>query len=117
MGPVNWLAVVLAAALALALGMVWPGGKGRGHIVTAAIVLLLGAAMLGHAYARIGPDTLAIKPWLYPMQSGGIALFFIAPTLWLANERAGADVRSRFIDCGYWIVAYLVMGAVFWVLG
>lgn len=117
MGPMNWPAVVLAAALAVALGFVWPNGKGRGQLVTAAVVMLLGAAMLGHAFARIGPDTLAIKPWLYPMQSGGIALFFIAPALWLANARAGVDVRSRLIDAGYWVVAYLGMGGVFWLLG
>lgn len=115
MGPVNWLAAVVAAALALGLRIVWPKGNGRGRILTAAIVLLLGAAMLGHAYARIGSDTLALKPWLYPMQSGGIALFFIAPSLWLA--KAGADVRTQLVDAGYWVVAYLAMGGVFWLLG
>lgn len=130
MGPVNWVAVILAANLAVAVGIVWhgplfrtgrpllegPGGPAKSY-ATVVVVMLLGAAMLGHNYARIGAETLHAKPWLYFMQSGGIAAFFIIPALWLASARHGQELRFRLIDSGYWFAAYLTMGAVFWALG
>jgi hypothetical protein len=129
MGPVNWIAVILAANLAVAVGIVWhgplfrtgrpllegPGGRGRSYL-TVMIVMLLGAVLLGHNFARVGAATLAVKPWLYFMMSGGVALFFIIPALWLGAARAGVSVRARCIDAGYWFIAYLTMGTVFWAL-
>ena len=133
MGPVNWIAVVLAANIAVAMGIVWHGplfrtgrpllegrsgdgnGKARSY-GTVVLVMLIGAAMLGHNFARIGAVTLAAKPWLYAMQSGGIALAFVIPAVWLVQARLGADSRQRWIDGGFWLVAYLAMGATFWAL-
>ena len=128
MGPVNWLAVILAANVAVAVGIVWHGplfrtgrallgGMPGKSYAAAVIVMLIGAAMLGHSFARIGADTLAAKPWLYFMQSGGVALAFIIPALWLTHARNGVTGRARLIDCGYWLAAYLAMGAVFWAFG
>jgi Protein of unknown function (DUF1761) len=130
MGPVNWIAVILAANVAVALGLVWhgplfrtgrpllegPGGGAKGYGVVVA-VFLLAAAMLGHSYARIGAETLAAKPWLYAMQSGGIAVAFVIPALLLLHLRSGTPARDRWIDAGYWLAAYLAMGATFWALG
>jgi hypothetical protein len=130
MGPVNWIAVILAANLAVAVGIVWhgplfrtgrpllegPGGPGKSYLATV-IVMLLGAVMLGHNFARIGPETLGAKPWLYFMMSGGVALFFIVPALWLASARHGEPPRQRALEAGFWFVAYLTMGLVFWALG
>jgi hypothetical protein len=128
MGPFNWLAVILAANLAVALGIVWhgplfrtgrpllEGGPAKSY-ATVVIIMLIGASMLGHNFARIGPETLHAKPWLYFMQSGGIAITFIIPALWLTHARHGLALRLRVIDCAYWLAAYLVMGAVFWALG
>ena len=130
MGPVNWLAVVLAALLAVMIGVVWYGplfkviqpfvkdepkqvSQGR----FAGLFLLVSAAMLGHMYARIGGETLAAKPWLYFMQSGGVALAFVIPAIWMTWYRMGADRRTRLVESGYYLVAYLAMGAVFWALG
>lgn len=133
MEPVNWIAVVLAANLAVAVGIVWHGplfrtgrpllegkagdvsGKTRSY-GTVVLVMLIGALMLGHNFARLGTATLAAKPWLYAMQSGGIALAFVIPAIWLAQARLGADIRQRLIDSGFWLVAYLSMGATFWAL-
>jgi hypothetical protein len=128
MGPVNWIAVILAANLAVAVGIVWHGplfrsgrplleggGRAKSYGVVV-IVMLIGAAMLGHSFARIGAETLAAKPWLYFMQSGGIAIAFVIPAIWLTQARHGMDTRARLIDCGYWLAAYLVMGATFWAL-
>ena len=134
MGAVNWLAVILAANLAVALGIVWYGplfGGGRpllqGHLPDgsrparswglAVGVMLAAAVMLGHNFARIGPDTLHAKPWLYPMMGGGFALWFVAPALYRSLARRGVLARDRWIDCVFWISAYLGMGGVFWVLG
>lgn len=130
MGPVNWLAVVLAAALALAIGIVWngplfrtgrqllPGGSERaGNYAVVGIVFLVSAAMLGHSFARIGAETLAAKPWLYFMQTGGIAIAFVIPSVWLTHLRNRTEPMRRVIDCGFWLIAYLAMGLVFWVLG
>lgn len=129
MGPIDWLAVVLAPCLALALGMVWhgplfrtgrpllPGNSqptGKYGLVLA--VLLIGSAMLGHSFARIGAETLAAKPWLYFMQSGGVAIAFVIPAVWLTHLRCGTGMRERLIDAGYWLAAYLVMGLTFWAL-
>jgi hypothetical protein len=130
MGQVNWVAVILAANLAVAVGIVWhgplfrtgrpllegQGGPAKSYAVVVA-VMLLGAMMLGHNFARIGPETLSAKPWLYFMMSGGVAAFFIIPAIWLSQARFGQELRYRLIDCGYWLVAYLVMGATFWALG
>jgi hypothetical protein len=130
MGPVNWLAVILAANLAVGIGIVWhgplfrtgrpllegPGGAARNY-TSVVIVMLLAAAMLGHSFARIGAETLHAKPWLYFMQSGGLAIAFVIPALWLTNARNGAGRRERLIDCGFWLAAYLAMGATFWALG
>lgn len=130
MGPVNWIAVVLAANLAVGVGIVWNGplfrtgrplleGEGAGpkNYGVSVLVMLIGAVMLGHNFARIGEATLAAKPWLYFMQSGGIAIAFIVPALWLANLRQRVDLKGRLIDSGFWLAAYLAMGAVFWALG
>lgn len=129
MGPVNWLAVVLSAALALAIGIVWngpifrsgrqllPGGSERaGNYAVVAIVFLISAVMLGHNFARIGAETLAAKPWLYFMQTGGVAIAFVIPSVWLTHLRNRTEPMRRVIDCGFWLIAYLAMGLVFWVL-
>ena len=49
-------------------------------------------------------------------QSGGIALFFVIPAIWLVSARQGQETRLRLLDCGYWLLAYLTMGTVFWAL-
>ena len=90
MGPVNWIAVVLAAGVAaLVLWLFWRGASPRVKSWLYA-VQLVPAAMLGHALARIGPDKLELKPHLYFMQAGGLALAIVIPALWLAQARRDA---------------------------
>ena len=117
MGPVNWLGVCLAAFAALGVAGLWygplfgrakleevgPGGMAartstaRTGIVTV-IMLLLTAAMMGHMFARVGADTLAAKPWLYFMMSGGLALFFVIPALSVSYLHQRASTRLGMID-------------------
>ncbi|MCB2061115.1 MAG: DUF1761 domain-containing protein [Novosphingobium sp.] len=130
MGPVNWLAVILAAAIAVAVGIVWHGpvfrtgqqlfpGDSRptGNYALVLVVMLISSIMLGHNFARIGPETLGAKPWLYFMQSGGIAIAFVIPAVWLTYLRKGAAFSERLIESGFWLAVYLAMGATFWALG
>jgi hypothetical protein len=90
--------------------------KQRGNAWLGGGLMLISAAMLGHNYARIGTETLAAKPWLYFMQSGGIAIAFVIPAIWMTYFRLGAPRRVRLVESGYYLVAYLAMGAVFWAL-
>ena len=136
MGPVNWLAVVLAALAAGVAGALWygplfgrarltelgPGGLGariapaRTWAITFAL-LLVSAAMMGHMFARVGPVTLAAKPWLYFMMSGGLAGAFVVPALWISYTHQRITTRMAMMDGGCWLVSYLTMGLVFWLAG
>ena len=114
MGPVNWVGVVVAAiAMAAVLWVTL-----RAKAVTAAIwmlpLALVSSAMLGHALARIGAEKLAAKPQLFFMQSGGLALAFVIPALFISQTRHGVSLRQTKIDSTAFLAAYLVMGAVFW---
>ena len=139
MGPINWLAVILSAILAIAIGFIWygplfggadllgrastrigePRGKGTaviGGIGGAVLLQGLSALMLGHNFARLGAETLAAKPWLYWMQSGGIAFAFIIPALWISYGHQRISRREALVDAGFWLVVYLATGTVFWAL-
>ena len=136
MGPVNWLAVPLAALAAAAIAFLWYGplfgrakleevGPGRlagrssparTFAITAGSILL-SSGMLGHAYARIGAETLSAKPWLYFMQSGGLAIAFVIPAMLVNYTHMKASTRLALIDSVYWLIAYLAMGATYWLLG
>jgi hypothetical protein len=115
MGPVNWLAVLVAGVLGA--GVLWllrpPGTRGNWLYV----LQIIPAAMLGHALARIGPDKLAVKPQLYAMQAGGLALAIVIPALWIVQLRSGGSVRQTWRDSFAFLLAYLVMGGVFWAIG
>lgn len=136
MGPVNWIAVVVATLAAAAVALGWygplfgraklaavgPGGmagrvKPAPTLFTTALLLFLTAAMMGHMFAGIGSMTLDFKPWLYFMMSGGLALFFVIPALWLSYAHQQVSTRLAAIDAGYWFFGYLAMGTVFWALG
>jgi hypothetical protein len=136
MGPVNWIAVVVATVAAAALAYLWFGpvfGEAKtrkvagGRVMTkwrpertaalTGLLLLLTATMLGHMFARIGASTLHAKPWLYFMMSGGLAVAFVIPALWISFSHIRVPTRVALIDAGYWLVAYLAMGLVFFLLG
>lgn len=131
LGPINWLAVLAAAALAMILWLIghsllFPVRRGllapppiglASRLPLPILVFLIGAAMLGHNFARLGAETLAVKPWLYWMQSGGFALTFIAPAVLLTYQGGDTLYGRRVGDALLWIVVFLAMGTVFWALG
>ncbi len=132
MGPINWPAVIVSAIVAVAIGFAWYGplfgrggerrGKGGsgsglpGGIGGALLLQAFSALMLAHNFARLGAATLAAKPWLYWMQSGGIALAFIIPALWISYARQRLSRREALIDAGFWLLIYLATGTIFWAL-
>ena len=115
MGPINWLAVLVAGVLAA--GVLWllrpPGTPGSWLY----LIQIIPAALLGHALARIGPDKLAARPQLYAMQAGGLALAIVIPALWIVQSRSGLSARETWRDSAAFLLAYLAMGAVFWAFG
>ena len=122
MGPVDWIAVVAAWAVAAMLGVAFYGRRALPRAPLslhglAALLLFASAAMIGHMFARVGPATLADKWWLYFMMSGGLALTFIGPALFITAVRHGESVARALYDWAYWLTAYLAMGGVFWLLG
>ena len=136
MGPVNWLAVLLAAVAAGVLAAIWFGpafGRAKTRkvapgkiairsrpeivILVTGLLLLVTATMLGHTFARIGGETLAAKPHLYFMMSGGLAIAFVIPALWISFSHIRVPTKVALIDAGYWLTAYLAMGLVFYLLG
>jgi len=135
LGPVNWIAVIAAAVAAGLLALAWFGpafGRAKtrkvagGRLMTkapperiaalSAVLLLVTATMLGHLFARVGADTLSAKPWLYFMMSGGLAIAFVIPALWISFSHIRVATRVALIDAGYWLAAYLTMGLVFFLL-
>ncbi|MDG5749189.1 DUF1761 domain-containing protein [Qipengyuania sp. XHP0207] len=121
MGPVDWIAVILAWLAAAVLGVAFFGRAAtpRDRLVlhgAAALLLFASVVMIGHMFARVGAATLAAKPWLYFMMSGGLALTFIGPALFITAIRRETPVSRALYDWLYWLVAYLAIGGVFWAL-
>ena len=109
MGPVNWIAVAVAGlAGALLLHLIEARKGGTRRLACLALVMLVASAMLGHALARMGADRLAARPWLFFMQSGGLAAAFVVPALFVNGVKLPRALG--------WLAAYLAMGGVFWLL-
>lgn len=122
MGPVDWIGVFAAWLVAAILGLAFYGKAAlpvRAPVrhAAAALLLLFSALMLGHNFARIGAETLSAKPWLCFMMSGGLALAFAGPALFVTDARRNRPLRVSLYDYAYWIVAYLGMGTVYWLRG
>ncbi|WP_432787880.1 DUF1761 domain-containing protein [Novosphingobium rhizosphaerae] len=81
------------------------------------MLLLVTSSMMGHMFARVGAGTLAVKPWLYFMMSGGLAGAFVIPSLWISYTQQRVSTRLALIDAGCVMLCYLAMGTVFWLLG
>lgn len=108
--------IMLVLAALTGAGVLWLFWRGW-LAIWAYGLMLVPALMLGHALARIGPEKLAVKPWLYFMQSGGLALAFVIPALLMLGLRGGAGKGEMARDSAAFVLAYLAMGAVFWALG
>lgn len=116
MGPINWLAVVLAAAVAGVLCPLWYRAWGlRGPQPARLAALIVPALLMGHNFARLSAD-LPAKPKLYWMMSGGFALAVVIPAQFIAYGRHSVPAREAWADALWWLVGFLAMGTVFWAL-
>lgn len=126
---VNWLAVIGAAACGFLVGGIWYGplmGKrwmgavglteedirsgSMGLIYGGAFAFsLLGSWTLAHTYATYATDlSFSVKV----LTAFGVALGFIVPAIG-TNYLFSQKSRSLFfIDAGYWLIFYTVMGMV-----
>jgi hypothetical protein len=67
-------------------------------------------------FARVGAATLAVKPWLYFMMTGGLAGAFIIPAMLVNYMNLRVSRRMALIDAGFWLLSYLAMGLTFLLL-
>lgn len=124
----EFLNVIVAAALAFAAGAVWYGvlaepwmdavgmqrdetGKpkgGQSPVMFAGtfVLQLIVAGMMRHVFALSGIDTLFAG-----LVSGlGIGLFFITPWIAINNLYGMRPVKLTIIDGGYAVLACMIMG-------
>lgn len=116
MGPVNWVAVVMAAVVAAGVIGAWQRA-GWQHGLVSLTLLAISSAMIGHMFARVGAATLHAKPWLYFMMAGGLAGAFIVPALVSSQRALGTPARRIAADAAVWLGTYLAMGLVFFLFG
>ena len=125
---VHWLAVLVAGLSGFAVGGVWYGplflkpwlaaeGKtkqemGGGHTVKvfgfAFLCNLFSAFILDHVFGTYGNPPMGLSLAI----ASGVALGFVIPAYGVNYLFAGRKLALFAIDAGYWLVTYLVMGAV-----
>lgn len=129
----NWLAIAIAALAGFLVGGIWYGPlfakawmKENGFTMeslqgsnmiqiygTTFLLSLVSAFFVGHMLAHApGADFSRIM-----MMTTGIALGFIVPAIGTNYLFARKSLTLFFIDAGYWVVFYAVMGLVFALLG
>ena len=129
MFDVNWLAIVLAAACGFIVGGIWYGpvmgkkwmgavGLTEDQIKEGNMGLIYGGAFafsllaswtLAHTFASYGTDlSIAAKV----MTGFGVAIGFIIPALGTNYLFSKKGKMLFFIDAGYWMLFYTVMGLV-----
>jgi len=133
MANANWLAIAVAALAGFLVGGIWYGPlfakawmKENGFTMeslngsnmvqiygTTFLLSLVSAFFVGHMLAHApGADFGCIM-----MMTTGIALGFIAPAIGTNYLFARKSLKLFFIDAGYWVAFYAVMGLVFALLG
>ena len=131
MGPVNWLAVVVATLAFFAVGAVWygalfavpwqrevgvgPAPRGSAMVRVMGLTLLcefLVVSTLGHLFARTSP-----APHVVMMMAIGFAVTVMAPAVGINYLHQRKSLTLFLIDAGHFVVGMTVVGAVFVLLG
>lgn len=125
--PINWLAVIVAAIIRLAVGAVWYSPVGFGPvwqktvgmtqdqvmaampraIAVDAIGSLIMAVILLHAVVYAGADNLLLGGTVGALNWLG----FVAVVLVATNVYEQRPMRSAYISAGFNLVALILMGA------
>ncbi len=126
---ISWMATLMAAFAGFAVGGIWYGplfskiwqrevglsdeeiAKGNMPMIFGAtfVLNLIGAFILGHILSTYG------RPRLYTstLVGFGLGLAPIATSIGVNYLFARKSVTLFFIDAGYWVVIYTIMGAIF----
>lgn len=125
---VNWLTVIVAAAMGFVVGGIWYGPimgrrwmgavglteedikQGNMPMIygTAFLCSIIASTMLGHMFMRLGDPPFHVVM----MISIGIAIGFIIPAIG-TNYLFSQKSKTLFlIDAGYWLLFYAAMGLV-----
>jgi len=133
MGPLNWLAIVLATVVFFAVGAVWysalfarawqrevglsteqlTGGRNMMLIMGTCLLLEFTVVlMLGHLFARIQPGDHAKM-----MMATGFGLAIMAPAIGINYLYQRRSLKLFLIDAGHFVVGMTAVGLVFVLLG
>ena len=129
MGPLNWLAIVLATVVFFAVGAVWysalfarawqrevgltteqlTGGRNMLLIMGTCLLLeFIVVLMLGHLFARIQPGDHAKM-----MMATGFGLAIMAPAIGINYLYQRRSLKLFLIDAGHFVVGMTAVGLVF----
>jgi len=129
MGPLNWLAIVLATVVFFAVGAVWysalfarawqrevglsteqlTGGRNMMLIMGTCLLLeFIVVLMLGHLFARIQPGDHAKM-----MMATGFGLAIMAPAIGINYLYQRRSLKLFLIDAGHFVVGMTMVGLVF----
>ena len=129
MGPLNWLAIVLATIVFFAIGAVWytalfgkawqrevglgteqlTGGRNMMAIMGTCLLLeFVVVLMLGHLFARIQPGDHAKM-----MMATGFGLAIMAPAIGINYLYQRRSLTLFLIDAGHFVVGMAAVGLVF----
>ena len=129
MGPLNWLAIVLATVVFFAVGAVWysalfarawqrevglsteqlTGGRNMMLIMGTCLLLeFVVVLMLGHLFARIQPGDHAKM-----MMATGFGLAIMAPAIGINYLYQRRSLKLFLIDAGHFVVGMAAVGGVF----
>jgi hypothetical protein len=133
MGPLNWLAIVVATLAFFAVGAIWYTalfGKawqrevglsaeelsgGRNMMAVFGLCLLLEfvvVLMLGHLFARLQPGDHAKM-----MMATGFGLAIMSPAIGINYLYMRKSLKLWLIDAGHFVVGMTVVGLVFVLAG
>jgi hypothetical protein len=128
-GPLNWLAIVLATVAFFAVGAVWysalfakawqrevglsteqlTGGRNMMLIMGTCLLLeFVVVLMLGHLFARIQPGDHAKM-----MMATGFGLAIMAPAIGINYLYQRRSLKLFLIDAGHFVVGMTAVGLVF----
>ena len=129
MGPLNWLAIVIATVVFFAVGAVWYSalfakawqrevGLGTEQLTGERnMMLIMGTClllefvvvlMLGHLFARIQPGNHAKM-----MMASGFGLAIMAPAIGINYLYQRRSLKLFLIDAGHFVVGMTAVGLVF----
>jgi hypothetical protein len=128
---INYLAVVVAAAVGFILGWIWYTplfGKqwmaargiteqqmadGQKNMMRNMLVVALGILIMAWALGLLANYTHLVT-WMQGLKLGALAWFGFALTIGMIDAvmTTGRKIAAFYIDAGYWLVTLVIMGII-----